>query len=808
MSARPGRPRANRLAALRRTVAGMARLAGVTLTLAGPRRSGAVRAAPITLPGLGTPVEVFTDRWGVPHIYGHSRADVFAAQGYLHARDRLWQMELQRRLGHGTLAEILGESALSGDRFVRVLGLGRTVAEEVAGLAPPAASAVDAYARGVTAYLESHRQLPIEFRLLRHRPQPWTAADVLVWGKVVALVMSTNWAAELLRARVAARRTGRVSWPVPPILGPDLRPSYAGQGSNAWAVAASRSTTGAPLLACDPHLRVRFPIIWYENHVSADDLHVTGASMPGAPGIVVGHNDRIAWGVTNARVDVQDLYEERLDAAGRYQCEDDWLPLAERVEEIAVLGRAEPHREVVRVTRHGPLVTPVLGAGDSVGPRDLALAWTGLAPGELVSAVLALNDSHDWDSFRAALATWTGPAQTFVYADVDGVVGHALAGTVPRRADGHGTYPAPGWSRAHDWIGTVAPDRLPHRRDPADGAVVSANNRIDDADGDPPPPGEWMPDYRAVRIRALLDARPRHDVASFQVMQSDVVSLPGLALARLVAAMPDDAMPAGPGPDDGPADAARRLLAGWDGRLTADSPAGAVYHALRAALLTTAYADLAEPLGLTAGEGVFTSQPGLEFLEYAALPVLLARLTGTHADPGADTDLHAAIPTDTAALLADAWRLTVADLVARLGPDPATWRYGRLHELTIRHGFGGVPLLGRWLNRGPYPVGGDVDTVCAGTIVVEPDGTRTFDGASYRQICDLADWDRSVSVLPTGQSGRPESPHYADHTALWLRGAYHPMYWSRAVVERERVQRQVLVPSTPGRRRGPFGEAD
>ncbi|MFD8498266.1 penicillin acylase family protein [Amycolatopsis sp. NPDC059657] len=766
-----------------RLLADAVRLVSVAARIAIPPRARSRERIRVTV--LSEPVEVLRDRWGVPHVYARNRADLFAAQGFLHARDRLWQMELQRRLGRGELAELVGPDALDGDRFARTLGLRRTAEAEVSLLDSATRAAVEAYVRGVNACLGTRRGLPPEFRLLGHRPRPWTAVDVLVWGKALGLSMSGNWASEVLRARIvdalgpdaAARHDlgylpGQCSTvpaaespelPADPLLGS----SHVAQGSNAWAVSGKLSKHGKPLLACDPHLNISFPAIWYQNHLHAPDFHVTGAGLPGAPGVVTGHNDRIAWGFSNARADVQDLFEERVED-GRYLHGDRWLPLTVTRETISVRRGGDEVVEV-RATGHGPLVTEVLG-----GSRELAFCWTGNIPGGLLPSLLALNAAEDWAAFDRALDGWAEPALNFVYADVDGHIGYRLAGAVPVRADGDGSVPAPGWTGTHEWTGLVAADELPRALDPATNLLVTANNRIEEAERIP---GEWIPDYRARRIADLLGAG-EHEVGTFTRIQNDVLSLPGLELAGLANRLPAV----------NPLErAARDALVRWDGELTADSGAGAIYWSLRTALLKHAYADLAGPLGLKAGLGMFTWQPGLEFLEYVATPNTLKRLTAREDDwlpPGRDWQ----------SVFTGAWREALAELTGQLGPDVGDWRYGRLHQLTLCHPFGGLPLLDRLVNRGPFPTGGDLDTVCAGQLGQSADGSPAYSGGAYRQVCDLADWDRSVSVLATGQSGRPGDRHYADLAELWLRAEYHPMLWTRSLVEQETEQRIALEP--------------
>lgn len=746
--------------------------------------------------GLSAPVEVVRDRWGVPHIYAENEGDLFQCQGYLHARERLWQMELQRRVGLGTLAEALGPAAVDSDRLIRILGLNRVARQEAERLDPAVAEVVDAYARGVNAYLAEHTRLPLEMRALRLRPHPWGRVDVLVWGKVMGLVLSGNWAAELLRANVVAAvgqetatalgvlpagvdaeqldgvlRAAHTELTLPAVADLLRDGSDIAKGSNCWVVGATQTSTGAPLLACDPHLNLQVPSLWYENHLVAGDFAVTGASLPGAPGVVIGHNNDIAWGVTNARTDVQDVFVERV-ANGRYLTEDGWRPLTVVREEIEVRGAATWVEEV-RLTRDGPIVTALAAhsvlsrGGDS--STELALRWVGTEPAPLAGAVLAINRARDWESFRHALTGWSCPAQNFLYADVAGNIGYALAGTVPIR-DGDGSVPAPGWTGSHGWTGFVPPDQLPSVLNPPEDFLVSANNGVlGDTAG--VVRGEWLADYRATRITDLIRSHSEHDVASFARIQADRLSLPGRELARMAASFPATTSVER---------AARDLLADWDGELHEDSVAGAIYWFLRTELLKAVYADIAEPLGLSAGIGTFSWQPGLEFLEQFAVPGVLRDL--------ADGRIAAAV-------LGGAWRAAIDGLRARWGEDVSEWRYGRWHRLALTHPLSGTPVVGRLLNPEPVATGGDLDTVCPGHVVATDDGALAYGGASYRQICDLSDWDASRAIHLPGQSGVPGDPHYGDLTGLWLRDEHHPMPWSRAAVDRMREHREEFVPA-------------
>ena len=520
--------------------------------------------------------------------------------------------------------------------------------------------------------------------------------------------------------------------------------------------------------------------------------------------------------------DVQDLYIERFDPADptRYQTEAGWRQAEIQLEAIAVKGRSQPHVERVLVTRHGPVIATGVAeedrkrrdAEDAEGAEEktsnrrdaedvegaeevkmssdaparahasgaveaLALRWTAYEPNGLVGALLDLNRAADWPSFRAALAGWTCPPQNFVYADVDGHIGYATGGAIPLRSGWDGALPVAGWDGAHEWQGFIPNAELPHVLDPADGQLVTANNRIVDDRYPHPFHAAWLNGYRAARIGALLRATPQHSPQSFAQIHADQLSLPGLALAKLA-----DRLPA----ETAVAAAARAALSDWDGTLSAASVGGMIYARLREHLLAEAYAEIAglnDPLGL----GAFASLP-LEGLLVRAFPEVVRRCAARD-----DAWLGGGRSWDS--VLANAWESALADMRAELGEDVAAWRYGRWHTLTIGHPLGAVPALARLLNRGPIPLGGDIDTICMGNKPRTSAGPPSYTAPSYRQIIDVGAWDACQSVHPTGQSGHPASPHYADFLPEWRAVRYHPMPWSRERIKEHAAATLILTPA-------------
>lgn len=772
-----------------------------------PRRSGRVR-----LDGLSDEVEVLVDTWGVPHVYASTLTDLVRAQGYLHAQDRLWQLELNRRVVSGRLAEVLGEAAVPLDRWMRTLSLRYVAEQEPPLLTEQTRALLAAYADGVNARIDEGR-LPVEFTLLRHRPEPWTVVDSIAWVKMMALTLCVNWEAEVVRARLVDR--------VGPEMAADLEPPYLagsplivpegldyscigeealarsasaetvtgpmatdGLGSNSWVVHGSRTETGMPLLANDMHLGLTIPGIWYENHLVAPGFEVTGVTFPGIPGVVSGHNGSVAWGFTNGFADVQDLYVEhvrRQDGRVEYEFEGAWHPAEVRQEAIAVKGAAEPVVEEVVTTRHGPVINIL--APEHCGEQPLALRWTALEPNTMIEVLFDINRVETCEQMRDALRAWHTPVQNVVYADTAGSIGYTLAGRIPVRAKGDGRLPVPGWTGEYEWTGTIPYAELPHQEDPPSGVIVTANNRVVD-DRYPFWLGsDFVTGDRAARIHELLEGSPTLDAQTFRHMQTDVVSVAARRFAAAIGQLDGG---------DPRLDEVVRLMRTWRGTLAADSPQAAVYElfvvALARRLLEPRLGDLTDNY---LGKGVTpvlaeTSMLGERNREW------LVRLLDDPGSPWWQVEPGDTRESQMLAALQD----TVEELTARFGADPVRWRWGRLHTMTLRHLLGARAPLDRLLNRGPYPMGGDADTLWNSQVSRHaadvPDGVMI--GPPFRFIADLGDLSHSRGQLMPGQSGQVGSRHYADNIGPWLRGDYHPVLVDRTAVEGNAAARFTLVP--------------
>jgi penicillin G amidase len=734
----------------------------------------------IELEGLHGQVLVRRDRWGVPHIEAGDREDLYFAQGFCHAQDRLWQLDFYRRVVRGRVAEMAGPDALPVDRLMRTLGIRRVAEREEAALEPELRALLERFCEGVNAGAAAAAAPPFEMRLLRLSFEPWRPADILSLGKLLAFGLSTNWERELLRAdmlrELGPELTARLD-PTYPAGNPIVaQQAWSGDGaaivaqidtvrramglaaeasgSNNWAVSGERSVTGSPLIAGDPHLPPSMPGIWYEAELRQGGRFVRGASMPGMPGIYMGQNNDVCWTFTNVMADTQDLFVERVEGE-TYLFEDEWRPLQTVREEIAVRGRSEPELLDVRITHHGPIVNEALGA-DAAEP--LALSWQTLAEPTAFPGMFELLEIESGPQLVDRLKGHTSPASNLIWADRDGSIGYKLIGRLPLRRGGCPDLPKPGWSGEFEWDGTVPYEELPEVVDPESGFLVTANNRIVGDDYPHHITSEWLDGFRARRIEQLLGERERHDLESFEAMQTDTLSLLGLGAARRLGRL---------SPRGQRERSAIERLRSWDGRLDRETIAGTIYQAFllrlgrefaRAAIGDR---DLCERW-LDRADNGFTPHITSPWRWHSHLMKLWEegdeRLIGRPWDD----------------LVLESLAGALDDLGDRFGPDPEAWRWGHVHEMEFPHPLGDAnPLLHHLLNR-RLRAGGAQETVSQ--IAYDPNNPyKAVWAPSWRMVADPADPDRSRWQMFTGQSGHPASPHYDDLQADWLEGRTQPM---------------------------------
>lgn len=748
---------------------------------------------------MAGPVTIRRDGWGIPHVDAQSAADTWFALGFCHAQDRPFQLETLLRVGRGTLSAMVGEGGLPADRMSRRLGFRRVALAQLPMLDPDVRQAVDAYVAGLNRGLACGlRRRPHEFVLLRAAPTAWQPSDVLAFAALQSFALGANWDAELARLKIlsldgpeALRALDHTTPPTHPLTlpvaasaGPALdrlaedlalfaSAAPSAGGSNNWALAGSRTASGVPLLANDPHLAPRLPPPWYLVHLRCPEWELAGASFVGAPCLPIAHNGHAAWGITAGLTDQADLFIEEIGADGASVRGPDGFAACDVVEERIEVRGGTPVTERVLLTPRGPIISPFLdGAPAAV---SLSAVWLRPMP---IRGFLACVAARSFDEFRATFARWPGPALNVVYADRDGHIGYQLVGQLPRRRLGNGTLPLPGWLPGVGWEDELVPfAEMPHLHDPPEGFMASANNRPA-ADGQGPFLGvDWMDGYRQARITEVLGERHDWDVPGAAALQTDVVSLPWRRVReRLLAveARTDQARPA------------VELLSAWDGRISEDSAAASVFEVWLSEMaerIARARAPSAWRYAL--GEGFGDIVPLTMFHSGSAAQVVerfLARPDGWFAE-GWD------------AMAGEALASAVDRLTSEHGPDTAGWAWGRLRTLTLRHPVGSQPLLARSFNLGPVPMGGDGTTpMQAATGPLHPFDNPGF-LANTRAVIDLADPERSRFVLAGGQSGNPLSPHYRDLFDLWRRGDGVPIAWSEGAVAAATRSTLVLEPA-------------
>ena len=687
-----------------------------------PQRSGTIEAA------VNVPARVAFDARGVPQIRAASLEDALFVQGYVTAQDRLWQMDMLRRYTAGELAEVLGPAALDTDRESRRLRL-RRIAEDAYTTIPAAdRAAMAAYARGVNAFLTTHlNSLPVEFTLLGYQPRPWSVVDSLLVCIYMFRDLTTSWRDEMLkRDMLMAGDPAKVQYLFPVRAGWESPP-----GSNAWALGGRHTASRKPLLSNDMHLEYSLPGIWYMVHLTAPDLDVAGVSLPGVPGVIAGHNQRIAWGITNLQFDVQDLYLEQIDEQGHYMFEG--KPAQARLEReiIQVKGRT-PTEQTVWVTQHGPLFLTEGGA-------RLALRWTLAIHGIMQYPMLDIDRAQDWQQFTTALERFPGPGSNFVYADVDGNIGYHAAGKLPIRTGYNGDVPVDGASGKFEWSGFIPFDQLPAAYNPPSGIIVSANQNTFPANYPYPVNGNFAPPDRSVQIRHRLSAREGWKAEDLLPVQGDVYSAFGKFLAGQLVAAYDKRQAHNPAIE--PAVAALRA---WNGQMDRNLAAPLII-ALAYQQVRLAIAENAAP-GHGAAYDFKLAQAVVEKL-------LRERPPGWFADY--DEMLLRAL-------------VDAAEEGRRIeGRDIRHWQYGGYMKIGIVHPVTHqVPIVGSYFDIAPVPMSGWSTTVKQVTRALAP---------SMRMNADLGNWDQSLLNVMTGQSGQILSSHYKDEWEAYYTIRSYPM---------------------------------
>jgi penicillin G amidase len=778
----------------------------------------------LAVPGLSAPVTVTRDSHGIPTIEAQSLADLFFAQGYVTAQDRLWQMDIMRRYAAGEISEIKGPAGVEHDREQRVLGLRQVATKTVATLPARDRGFVDAYTNGVNAFMQTHMdRLPVEFRILGYKPTPWKAEDCILLGaRLVQELNHGTFEAALEREKILAKLGPELtadlfvnsSWrDRPPTMQPHRLSDEVEQqkkgsddedddedmdsgadsnvaqsmpalpiewrrepglvpGSNDWVVAGAHTVTGKPLLSNDMHLQHQMPNLWYEVHLHAGDYNVVGVSLPGLPFVIVGHNERIAWGVTNVGPTVEDVYVETFNAQGSYQTPQGWQQPQHRQEIIHVKGKPDVS-VAVATTRHGPIISNLI-PGET---RKLALRWT--LYDSLFDPFFDVDSAKNWQEFRHALSLLDSPGQNFVYADVDGHIGYQTTGHIPIRKGSDGTLPVPGNDDAHEWNGYIPFDKLPSVFDPPSGVIGTANGRITPDGYGYTVSTEWDAPWRTERIYRVLESGKKFAPPDMLNLQTDVYS----AFDRLCAEHFVYALDHVKNPSKR-AQQARELMRDWDGRLTIDSAATTIEMRARQELTRLLLEPKlgAAPAGSKA-DGYYTGS--LDPLSWKSYRWFMSSVWMENVLMKKPQRWLPQKYESYDALLAAAVEAAVA------GPDApvdlATWKWGRFHPIEIEHPvLGKLPGIGQWVQPGLHDQSG-------GSYTVKQVG-RDF-GPSERYTADLSNFDQSTLNTVTGQGGNLLSPYYMDQWKAWYEGTTFELPFSAKSVQTSRAHQLTLQPA-------------
>ncbi|MEM6271211.1 MAG: penicillin acylase family protein [Bacteroidota bacterium] len=749
------------------------------------------------LKGLKDEVEIRRDPRGVPYIYANHQADAFFAQGFVHCQDRLWQMEVSRRVAEGRIAEIFGTEGLDVDRASRTLGLNHLAQQDLELLSEEMKGILEAYVSGINACLDEFSdRMPVEFSLAGYKPEPWTVLQVLAHTRLMTMQLSHGWGHELARMKMYSEMDPELAAefemgadPANPIAMPEgiefnrfgeddklaaMQGDMLGArgGSNAWAVSGDRTATGKPFLCGDPHLGATAPGVWYLVYLEAPGMRVQGTSVPGLPMVMIGHNDHVAWSITVAFTDIQDLFVEQFEApeSDRYRYKEEWHEAEIREERIQIKGKEIEHVERVRVTRNGPLVSPLYGKAD----QHLALRSPALQPATLTLGYLGMNQAGNWKEFSEALRHVVAPGLCIVYSDVAGNIGHWVTGKTPIRSQGHGQFPQDGATGEYEWVGEVPFEEMPHQLNPERGYVISANHKIIGDDFPHYLGNGWMNGYRAQRIEQLLLGKAKWSLRDFGAVHADVLCLPGLEFIEHFRGM--DA------PSAEHVAFAWKLMLKWDGYLTRETVGGSIYkvtqHEMVRVLYAAAGGEDKAVLSTMLGNGPDPIVLRVNEFHGKETVTLLRMLK----DPNSKVVAAAG---GKYQLMQTALYQAVAWLENNMGGRTRNWQWGNVHQVEFRHVMATKKPMDHVFNVGPFPIAGDTDTVCQTSS--HPDSEHKADLAlpSYRQIIDLADFNKSCWVLPPGQSGQLGHPNYDDQVEAWLEGEYFPMLWERKSVERE-----------------------
>lgn len=760
----------------------------------------------IAIPGLEKEVTVYRDKYAVPHIYAENEHDLYLATGYLMAQDRMWQMDLIRRVTMGRLSEIFGEKMVKTDTLFRTLNMPEKSNMVFNKTSEKLKQHMNAYAKGVNYYIKTHKNnFPLEFNILGYTPDRWEPLHTLNLIGYMAWDLAGGWDTEIVISTLEKKLGRKLIEEITPefdnykpifpdyvkkelvdnlykefVLPGDTVNSLGLQvlkASNNWAVSSAKTTTKSPILANDMHLGLSSPGIWYQIHQNIKgQRNVTGVALPGAPFVVCGHNDSIAWGMTNVMVDNLDFYIEKInpDNSDQYLYQGEWKTIRTQ-KEIIKIKDEEPRQIEIRSTGHGPIVS---GLKDNIKDMAVSARWQGFEYSNEIQGIYLLNRAKNFTDFKNAAAQFKAVSQNIAYADTKGNIGLVCAAGIPIRPSNDGTQILPGWTGEHEWQGVVPFDDLPVSYNPDSGYVSSANYNT--ADNFPFYINKWgfCGPYRLNRINKILASKDRFSVQDIKKMQNDVKSeVPELLIPEMTALI------------EKKQDLSKiekkgfAKLKEWNFSMDATSSAAAIFENFILSFIKNSFKD---QMGEDLYKGYINNKHAVLYA--------VEQIWNT------DSEWFDNIDTDKKESFSDIVQMSFSDCIARLekefGSSVDSWQWGKMHTFTLHHPLGSVKLLDKIfkLNKGPYELGGSVHTIPQFSYKYQ-EPFKVNHGPSQRHVYDLSSWDNSFSVIPTGNSGIPASRHYCDQTDLYVKGKFHPDYISKSLVEKNAEYKMIFTPA-------------
>ncbi len=742
----------------------------------------------ITAAGLHNSVKIYRDKFGVPHIFAHDEYDLFFAQGYVHAQDRLWQMDVSRRAGEGRLSEILGTSTIKVDKMLKTVGFKRIAEQLEKQLHPKSREVLQAYSDGINEFIRTHKgKYPIEFDMLNYEPEEWKPAHSLMITRLMAWELNYSWRVDVvlgeLVAKLGVEKASKV-FPTYPENAPVIVDQSVNQkqlsalqnfvsvhntfkqffgttgthiGSNSWAIAPQKSASGKAMLANDTHLGLSLPAKWYEIHLSGGTVNVAGVSLPGTPLVILGHNQHIAWGFTNVMADDADFYFEKTDSLGadKYLFNGEWKDI-EIINDTVWVKDSTEVPFTIRTTHHGPAINEIYPLEKISSSDFITMKWTGFEMSDELYSLYLVNTATTWQSFLLGVKEFTVPGQNFVYADMNGNIGYHLGVRLPKRASNNPTLPFAGWTGENEWLGFIPFEQLPSLYNPPEGFIATANNKTTNS-VHYHIANLWEPPSRIQRIREVLQSKQLLDVSDFKQLQNDHFSrfakdvTPFILSAYQHVSITDPKI-----------ETAINYFRNWNFTMSKDDVPTTIFEVFFNHLIKNIYND-------EMGDELFHQYIFLANIPYR---VTLSLLNDTSSVWFDDVTTSAIESRDD--IIRKSLHETLNDLSEKLGNEIKEWRWGKLHTLTLRHPFGKVKVLESIFNIGPTEVGGSGTTVNNGEYYF----TNPYEmvlGPSMRTIVDFSNINNALSVIPSGQSGQPLHEHYSDQTPLWKNGEYHTL---------------------------------